>query len=55
MGRLSLGSIIWIVIGVLVAADRGYLDHLDTLSGILSALLAVLVWPLLLLGIHIAV
>lgn len=55
MGRLSLGSVVWIVIGVLVAANRGYLDHLDTLSGILSALLAVLVWPLLLFNVHIAV
>lgn len=55
MGRFSLGSVIWIVIGLLVAADRGYLDHLDTLSGILSTLLAILVWPLLLLGVRIAV
>ena len=42
---------IWLV----VASSKGFLDTLDTLSGVLSAVLAVLVWPLVLLEVHIAI
>jgi len=52
----SLRNIIWIaylVIGILVAADRNYFDHLGGIDGIFSALFAVLLWPLLLLGVDI--
>jgi len=50
-GGLSWGGLIYILIGLVLAANRGYLTHLTTLSNILSALLAVLLWPLLLFGI----
>jgi ABC-type anion transport system duplicated permease subunit len=53
--RVSLGSVIWIVIGLVVAANHGFLGHLDDLSGVLSAVLAVLVWPLVLLNVHVAI
>ena len=43
----------WIVIGIIVAANRQYFAHLQTASDIGSAILAVLVWPLVLLHIHI--
>ena len=52
----SLRNIIWIaylVIGILVAADRNYFDHLGGVDGIFSALFAILLWPLLLLGVDI--
>ena len=52
---VSLGFVIWIVVGLVVASNKGFLGHLDTLSGILSAVLAVLVWPLVLLNIHVAI
>jgi ABC-type anion transport system duplicated permease subunit len=52
---VSIGSIIWIVIGVVVASNRGFLGHLDSLSGILSAILAILAWPLVLLDVHVAI
>lgn len=52
---VSLGFVIWIVVGVVVAANKGFLDSLDSLSGVLSAVLAVLVWPLVLLNIHFGV
>jgi hypothetical protein len=52
---VSLGFVIWIVIGLIVAANKGFLGHLDSLSGVLSAVLAVLVWPLVLLNVHIAI
>lgn len=53
--RPSLLLIVWIVIGILVASSRGYLTGLNDISRILSALLAVLAWPLVLLGINVAI
>jgi hypothetical protein len=52
---VSIVSIIWIVIGLVVASNRGFLGHLDSLSGILSAILAILAWPLVLLDVHVAI
>ena len=49
---VSLGFVIWIVIGLVVASNKGFLGRLDDLSGVLSAVLAVLVWPLVLLDVH---
>ncbi|HVE95299.1 MAG TPA: hypothetical protein VNB24_10280 [Acidimicrobiales bacterium] len=53
--RPSFGVILWIVIGILVASSRGYLNDLNDLSRILSALLAVIAWPLVLLNINVAI
>jgi len=53
--RVSLGFVIWIVIGLVVAANHGFLGRLNDLSGVLSAVLAVLAWPLVLLSIHVAI
>ena len=50
--QVSLGVVVWIVIGLVVAANHGFLDDLDSLERILSAILAVAVWPLVLLDIH---
>ncbi|MHB8296084.1 MAG: hypothetical protein ACYDH5_15995 [Acidimicrobiales bacterium] len=57
MGRrhISLGGIIWIVIGIVVAANHHFLSALNTAPAVASAVLAVILWPLVLLGIHIAV
>ena len=52
---VSLGFVIWIVIGLIVASNKGFLSHLDSLSGVLSAVLAVLAWPLVLLEVHVAI
>ena len=49
--RISLVGIIYVVIGVAVAASYDYFENLDTARRILSALLAIVLWPLLLLGI----
>ena len=49
--RPSLLGIIYLVIGVAVAASYEYLERLTTIRRILSAVLAILLWPLLLLGI----
>ena len=53
--RLSLGGIIWLVIGVFVAAGHHFFASLRTTSQIGSAMLAVVAWPLVLLHIHIAI
>jgi len=50
--QVSLGVVVWIVVGLVVAANNDFLDHLDSLERILSAILAVTVWPLVLLDIH---
>ena len=34
-----------------VASSKNYLDNLETVKRVLSAVLAILLWPLLLLGI----
>jgi hypothetical protein len=51
MFRPSFLGIVYLVIGVAVAASYDYFDRLNTLRRFLSAILAVLLWPLLLLGI----
>jgi len=51
MFRSSFLGLVWIVVGVAVAAQKHYFKHLDTIRLVVSAILAVLLWPLLLLGI----
>jgi hypothetical protein len=51
----KLLGLIYVAIGVFVAASKDYLDNLETLKRILSAALAILLWPLLLLGINLHV
>jgi hypothetical protein len=50
--QFSLGTVAWIVSGLIVASTHHFLEHLDTLTRILSAVLAVAVWPLVLLHVH---
>jgi hypothetical protein len=47
--------VIYILIGVVVAAGNDYFDHLDKLKPIVSAVLAVLLWPLVLLGVNLQI
>lgn len=51
-GRLVL--IIYLVIGVLVAATRGYLA-IKGIADLVSLAVAVLLWPLLVVGINIGI
>jgi hypothetical protein len=44
-------SLVYLVVGVLVAASHHYFAHANTLKPLLSAVLAVALWPLLLVGI----
>ena len=49
--RPKLLGIIYVAVGIFLAASRDYLENLDTIKRVLSAILAILLWPLLLLGI----
>jgi predicted transporter len=51
MFRPSFLGLVYLIIGVAVAATHEYFEKLNTLRLLLSALLAVLLWPLVLLGI----
>ena len=43
--------VVYIIVGVVVAASHQYFTHLDALKPIASAVLAVLLWPLVLFGV----
>ena len=49
--RPSFVGLVYIIVGVAVAANKDYFEDLDTIRRIASAVLAVVLWPLLLLGI----
>jgi hypothetical protein len=47
----KLLAIVYLAVGVAVAASKDYLDNLDTARRLASGLLAIGLWPLLFLGI----
>jgi predicted transporter len=49
--RPSFLGLIYLIVGIAVAASYDYFERLNTVRRILSAVIAVLLWPLLLLGI----
>ena len=53
--RSRLSTLLWLVVGVYFASVHHYFGNLDTVKRIVSALLAVILWPLLLLGINLHV
>ncbi len=53
--RPKLLGLIYVAIGVFVAESKDYLDNLETVKQVLSAILAILLWPLLLLGIDLRI
>jgi hypothetical protein len=48
----SLLFVIYVAVGAVVAYTKDYWSDLNTAKELLSALLATLLWPLLLLGIN---
>jgi hypothetical protein len=52
---VSIGGIVYLVLGLLVAASQNYFDHLSTVGRLLSAIIAVIIWPLLLFGIDVRI
>ena len=53
--QVSIGKVVWIVVGLIAAANHHFLDHLDSLSRLGSAVLAVALWPLVLLHVHLGI
>jgi hypothetical protein len=53
--RSGLGSLIYLIVGVIVASAHHYFTNAGTLKPLLSAVLAVALWPLVLLGINLHV
>jgi hypothetical protein len=47
----SLLTIIYIVIGVIVAANHHYFQHVHDIKQVAEAALAVILWPLVLFGV----
>ena len=48
-------GIVWLIVGVAVAAVNDYFDTLGTVGRVISAVLAVVLWPIVLLGFDIRV
>ena len=63
MATLPRGNAVWmrfprklllvayLVIGAVVASSKNYLENLETLKRVISAVLAIFLWPLLFLGV----
>lgn len=49
MRTVSLGTVVYLIVGLVVALSNGY--GVTDLSSLLSFLLALFLWPLVLLGI----
>ena len=49
--RFGFVPLVYLVVGVIVAATHHYFQHVDTARTVGSAILAVLFWPLIFLGI----
>jgi hypothetical protein len=49
---ISILAVAYLVIGAFVAASHHYLAHVHGISGVLSAVIAIVLWPLVLLGVN---
>jgi hypothetical protein len=45
-------ALVYLIVGIVIGSSHHYFSHLGTVKLILSALLAVLLWPLILLGVN---
>lgn len=50
--RIGFGAVVYLVIGVVVASTHHYFAHIQTAKAVLSVALALLLWPLILLGVN---
>jgi hypothetical protein len=51
----SLFTLIYLAIGVFVAADNTYLKNVDDVEAVLSAILAIILWPLVLFDVNLRI
>ncbi len=50
-GGISLVGIIYLLIGVVVASLQGYLVEWNIIGNLIEGIIAILIWPVLLLGV----
>ena len=55
MRRMPLLLVVYLVIGVVVAYAEDYLENVDRTKRLLSAILAVVLWPLILIGFDVKI
>ena len=55
MRRTSLLFVVYLVIGIIVAYSENYLENVDQTKRLISAILAILLWPLVLVGFDVQV
>jgi hypothetical protein len=55
MRRTTFLLLIYLVIGVVVAYAENYLEDVDRTKRLISAVLAVVLWPLVLIGFDVKV
>jgi hypothetical protein len=55
MRRTSLLLVVYLIIGVVVAYAENYLDDVDRTKRVISAALAIVLWPLVLVGFDVKV
>jgi hypothetical protein len=55
MRRIPLLLVVYLVIGVVVAYAEDYLENVDRTKRLLSAILAVVLWPLILIGFDVKI
>jgi hypothetical protein len=53
--RIGLFAVVYLVVGVAIAASHHYFANVHGWRGIVSAVLAVVLWPLILLGVNLHV
>ncbi len=51
-GGISFVGLVYVVVGVAIAATHHYFQHIHGWRGVLSAILAVILWPLVLLHVN---
>jgi hypothetical protein len=51
---VSLGAI-YLIAGMVVPAAKDYFDNIENFKGVLEALIAIIIWPAILLGVDINV
>jgi succinate-acetate transporter protein len=49
--EISLLTVVYVGMGVAIAASHHYFEHVNGWRGVLSAIFAIFLWPLVLLGI----
>jgi hypothetical protein len=47
----SLLTIVYLVVGAVIAADHHYFENVDRIKEVAEAALAVILWPLVLFGV----